>query len=404
MKKFRFGVPESDTPGYFNVPRFHTTQPMFETVFTFHAYLFYCIADTKIKTTKTLIRVFGQSNINGTMNYSKVREKELDDKFDKSWVKHLTIYFLAIVIILTAFENGLVLWAMKRFRALRKPANMFIGGLAIADFCMIIPSTLKIVQITTRVPEVCVAQGITMLVTVCCISLHLACIAIERFVSIKYCLRYDSIVTKRRIYISIAFMWTFSLVASIVIPVAIHPGHFQDLADGLLTLCSPKRKPRMSELPTPVFHYAEFLLIVFFALPCIIISLSNTYIFIASSRQRRKIIQLQSSNISKTRAAARRLLGDLKAARMLFFIQALFVAAYFPYFAVTVLRIELSKHNERLLFRVSKSLSFLTALTSSLNPLIYTSGNEQFRKAFRKLLKIGEKKRRPDASPTQQNH
>ena len=337
------------------------------------------------------------------MNNSNLREKELDDIFDKSWVKPFTIYFLGIVIILIAFENGLVLWAMKRFTALRKPANVYIGGLAIADLCMIIPLTLKIVQITTRVPKVCVAQGITMLVTVCCISLHLACIAVERFISIKYCLRYDSIVTKRRIYVSIAFLWTFSLVASIVIPVAIHPGQFQYLADGLVTLCSPKRRPRISELPTPVFHYAKFLLIVFFALPCIIILLSNTYIFIASSRQRRKIIQLQSSNISKTRAVAMRLLGDLKAARMLFFIQALFVAAYFPYFAVTVRRMEYGKHNERQLFRISKSLSFLTALTSGLNPLIYALGNEQFRKAFRKLLKIGEKKRRPDASPTQQS-
>ncbi len=335
------------------------------------------------------------------MNNSSGRE-ELDDVFDKSWVKDLTICFLALVIILSAFENGLVLLAMKRFEALRKPANMYIGGLAIADFCMIIPLSLKIVQILTRVPEVCVAQGITMLVTVSCISLHLACIAIERFVSIKYCLRYDSIVTKRRIYISIAVMWTFSIVASLVIPVAIHPGHFQNLADGLLTLCSPKRNIRMSELPNQVFHYAEFMLIFFFALPCLIILLSNTYIFIASSRQRRKIIRLQATNVSKLRQVAKRLLGDLKAARMLFFIQALFIAAYFPYFAVTVHRIEHSQHNERLLFRISKSLSFLTALTSSLNPLIYVSGNQQFRKAFRKLLGIRKKERR-NSSPTQQN-
>lgn len=335
-------------------------------------------------------------------NYTNGKEEQLDYVFDQSWVKHLTIYFLAVVIILTAFENGLVLWAMKRFVALRKPANMYLGGLAIADFIMVIPLTLKIVQILTRVPEVCVAQGISMLITVSCVSLHLACIAIERFVSIKYCLRYEYIVTKPRIYVSIAVMWTFSIVASFVVPVAMHPGHFQNLADGLLTLCSPERKPRMSDLPNHVFHYAEFMLIFFFAVPCVIILLSNTYIFVASSRQRRKIILLQTSDVSKLRVIAKRLLRDLKAARMLFFIQALFITAYFPYFAVTVHRIEHSQHNERLFFRVSKSLSFLTALTSCLNPLIYVSCNEQFRKAFRKLLGIRKKERR-DSSSTQQN-
>lgn len=328
-------------------------------------------------------------------------DEELDHVFDKTWVKDLTITFIAVVIVLTAFANGLVLWALKRFVALRKPANICIGGLAIADFCMVIPLTLKIVQIFTRNPEVCIAQGISELITISYTSLHLACIAIERFMSIKYCLRYDSIVTKPRIYIAIAVMWLFSIVASFVVPVAIHPGHFQSLADGLLTLCSPERKPRMSDLPNRVFHYAEFMLIFFFAMPCVIIFVSNTYIFIAASRQRRKIIILQASNVSKLRIVAKRLLGDLKAARSLFLIQALFVAAYFPYFAVTVHRIEHSQHNERILFRVSKSLSFLTALTSCLNPLIYVSGNEQFRKAFRKLLGIRKKERRPSASSQQ---
>lgn len=313
-------------------------------------------------------------------------DDEQDHVFDKTWVKELTITIICVVIVLTAFANGLVLWALKRFVALRKPANICLGGLAVADFCMVVPLTLKIVQIFTRKGEVCVAQGISELITISYTSLHLACIAIERFVSIKYCLRYDSIVTKPRIYLAIAVMWLFSIVASFVIPVAIHAGHFESLADGLLTLCSPKRNPPMSDLPKRVFYYAKFMLLFFFALPCFIIFASNTYIFVAASRQRRKIIMLQSS--SKLRVIAKRLLGDLKAARSLFFIQALFVAAYFPYFTVTVHRIENSQQNERMLFRVSKGLSFITALTSCLNPLIYVSGNEQFRKAFKKLLGI----------------
>lgn len=186
-------------------------------------------------------------------------------------------------------------------------------------------------------------------------------------------------------------MWTFSILVTFVIPIAIHRNHFQDLADGLLTLCSPKKKLTLRERPGIVFHYAEFILSFFFAIPCVIILLCNTYIFVASSRQRRKIIQ-QTADVSKWAAVTKRLLGDLKAARTLFFIQALFVAAYFPYFAVTVHRIEHSEHNERQLFRISKSLSFLTASTSFLNPAIYVSGNKQFKKAFRKLLRIPKKK------------
>ena len=325
-------------------------------------------------------------------------EESLDHIFDKGWVKHFTISFLGAVIILTAFANGMVLWAMKRFVALRKPAHIYFAGLAIADFCMVVPLTLKIVQISTRVPEVCVAQGISELITVSCTSLHLACVALERFISIKYCLRYEFIVTKQRIYISIGIMWAFTIITSFVIPVAFDPEHFQNLADGLLTLCSPKQKPRMSELPSGISHYAEFMLIFFFALPCVIILLCNTYIFVASAQQRRKIVTLQPSDASKWSVVAKRLLGDLKAARTLFFIQALFVTAYFPYFAVTVHRIEHNEHNERTLFRVSKSLSFLTALTSCLNPAIYVSGNEQFRVAFKKLLRIRNNVRRGSLS------
>ena len=347
-------------------------------------------------------RISATNSETSILSSESVKHNMDDDKrdhvFDKTWVKELTITIICVVIVLTAFANGLVLWALKRFVALRKPANIFLGGLAIADFCMVVPLTLKIVQIFTRKRGVCVAQGISELITISYTSLQLACIAIERFVSIKYSLRYDSIVTKPRIYLAIAVMWLFSIVASFVIPVAIHAEHFESLADGLLTLCSTKRYPRMSDLPKRVFYYAKFMLIFFFALPCLIIFVSNTYIFVAASRQRRKMIILQSSNVSKLRVIAKRLLGDLKAARSLFFIQALFVAAYFPYFAVTVHRIENSQHDERMLFRVSKCLSFITALTSCLNPLIYVSGNEQFRKAFRKLLGIRKKEGRSSGS------
>ena len=338
------------------------------------------------------------------MNNTSTKADEFDCVFDKSWVKYFKICFTATLIILIALGNGLVLWAMKRFVALRKPANIYLGGLAVADFCFILPLTLKIVQITTRNPEVCMAQAITELITISYSSLQLACIAIERFVSIKYSLRYEKIVTKRRVYVTIAAMWIITVLASIVAPIAIHAGHFGSLADGLLTLCSPKRKPRMSNLPSAVFHYAVFMLLFFFALPCLIIFICNTYIFIAASRQRRKIILQQTSNVSKRRVVAKRLLGDLKAARTLFLIQIVFVAAYFPYFAVTVHRIEGAEDNERELFRISKSLSFLTALTSFLNPLIYVSGNEHFRNAFKKLLGIKKKEKQNSQSSAQQQN
>lgn len=299
------------------------------------------------------------------------------------------ISFTALVIVLVTFENGLVLWALKRFVTLRKPANILLGGLAVADFCMVIPLILKIIQISTRVPVICLLQGITEHITVSCTSLHLACLAVERYISIKYCLRYEYIVTKRRIYACIAVLWTFSIVVSFIVPVSVDSGTFGRLADSLVTLCSPSKKyGRMSDLPQHVFYYAKFMLISFFVVPCVVILLSNMYILIASSRQRKKIMLAQSSDVSKLRAAAKRLFGDLKAARMLFIIQLLFVVTYFPYFAVTVYRLEKRKHNDRVYFRVSKSLSFLTSLTSCLNPIIYVSSNKQFRQAFRKLLGI----------------
>ena len=332
-------------------------------------------------------------------NTTNTTDREHDEVFHHSWVYYLKLSFLVVAILAIAFVNGLVVWALKRFVSLRKPSNVFIGGLAIADFCMVVPLLLKIVQQLTCSRDVCVAQGVTELITVSCISLHLACISVERFVSIKYCMRYDSIVTKRRVYTCLAVLWVISILFVFVIPVVKNSREFKDFADAFVTLCSRRRQPRMRDMPERMLIYSIVMLIVFFAVPCATIMLSNAYIFIASARQRRKIITQQiGGDHSKWGLVTKRLLGDLKAARTVFFIQVLFVLAYYPYFAVSLYRSEMSELNEKHFYRISKGWSFLTALTSFLNPVIYISGNEQFRRAFRKLLGIGKKENKDSCS------
>lgn len=308
--------------------------------------------------------------------------------FEETWLKVLRIVFFSIMVILTAIANGLVLWALKRFVSLRKPGHIYLGGLAFADLCMIIPLVLRITNVLAPNDTVCVAQGITEVIFVCCVSLHLGCISIERYISIKFALRYDALVTGTKIYISIIVLWFLALSAGFLVPFAISADHFEHLTDGVVTLCSPdKGHGKMSEMPHNVFAYAVFMFSFFFCLPCAMILFSYTYIFIVSCRQRQKVVKVVNGDESRRNYVAKRFFKEFKVAKKLFLIQALFILTYFPYFAVSIVRMERDQRNERMLLYTSKTFSLLTCLTSCLNPIIYVSGNEQFKNAFKKLLR-----------------
>ena len=335
----------------------------------------------------TIVRMTFSHNVSSNVSSHRV---PLENVFKETWLKVLKIVFYSVVIILTAIGNGLVLWALKRFVSLRKPGHIYLGGLAFADLCMIIPLVLRITNDFAGDKTVCIAQGITEIIFVCCVSLHLGFISIERFISIKFALRYDALVTQTKIYISIIVLWSVSILAAFFIPFAINRNDFEHLTDGVVTLCSPDDKHgKMSKMPKNVFGYAVFMFCFFFCLPCAMILFSYTYIFITSCRQRHKFVKVVNEDESRLNNVAKRFFKEFKVAKKLFVIQALFIVTYFPYFAVSIVRMERGGDGqERKLLYTSRIFSLLASLTSCLNPVIYVSGNEQFKNAFKKLLRF----------------
>ncbi len=149
---------------------------------------------------------------------------------------------LAIVINLltcppTVLLNALIITAVKTKRRLQTNHNILFASLAGTDLAVGIAAqpafiTQEIHRLTGGSPyEFCKIHSITQAATVslCLVSLfHLALISVERYVAMKYSLRYESIVNKFRLTVAVAGSWLiviFSYVSKILTGKVIIPAH-----------------------------------------------------------------------------------------------------------------------------------------------------------------------------------
>ena len=130
-----------------------------------------------------------------------------------------------IITIIALLGSYFVLRAFHKFRNLRTASNNILVSLSIADGLLAIPLILDIIQLCLKYSNIgqCPRSlkevgGTVTLFLLSVIVLHLTLMSSERFIAIKFTLRYQVIVTKRRARIVSIAMWLWALVVIVAFP------------------------------------------------------------------------------------------------------------------------------------------------------------------------------------------
>ena len=290
------------------------------------------------------------------------------------WTFILLLNVHGIITIVALLGSYFVLRAFHKFRKLRTASNNILVSLSIADGLLAIPLILDIIHLCVRhCPRILKeVYGTITLFLLSVIVLHLTLLSSERFIAIKFALRYQTIVTKRRARIVSIVMWLWALVVNVAVP------SFREFG----------REMNADINTAQVLHirwHLVFQAASMFLVPLLIILCSYTYIFIVSYKQRQHVRE-QGRDIPGMPTVKHL----TKAAHTLAIVVALCLLSIIALLVVTSLRIFCGKplkdhHHQMLLEKIVYDVAmFLNAIC---NPLIYGWKNEEFRNAFRKMLK-----------------
>ena len=300
---------------------------------------------------------------------------------DLSCDRTLQITFMVLNITASAiilFGNFLVFVAIITSRTLRpQPMNQFLASLAVSDMIMgtfVSPvySLLCIGCLEYSISKYCWLLESAKDLALPSSILNLLAISYDRCCAVYYPLKYQILMTKKRVYSIICFIWGMAFFIAGIRHSWIH------------TESGP-------ELHTINSLYNILLVVIIFFLPCIIITAINLKIIVTIRNQTRQVFSLKNMNRQDAEVASqddmqeevtRKRKGTFACA----LVVLVFVVSWIPRVSVSIqykLKGDLGGVN---ILLQKTSLFFLT-FQSSVNPLIYALYRSDFREAVVTLLK-----------------
>ena len=303
------------------------------------------------------------------------------------WKFILTLNVHGVITIAALFGSYFVLRAFLKFRNLRTASNNILVSLSIANGLLAIPSILEIIHLCLvynvghRSRILTEVGGTVTLFLLSVIVLHLTLVSSDGFITIKYAQRYHSIVTKRRARIVSIAMWLWALVVIVAFPEMLQRTTGKDFRKFRGEMNAVSNTAQVLHIRWHlVFQAASMFLVLLLMILC-----SSVYIFIVSYKQRQHVKE-QGRDVTGTPAIKHEMIG----ARSLAIIVALCLLSIIPILVVTSLRVFLGislggLHHQKLLQQIVYDVAmFVNAICM---PLITRWKNEEFRNAFRKILK-----------------
>uniref|UniRef100_A0A8C7RFI0 5-hydroxytryptamine receptor 1E n=1 Tax=Oncorhynchus mykiss TaxID=8022 RepID=A0A8C7RFI0_ONCMY len=324
----------------------------------------------------------------------------------------LVVTLLSIVTLITALLNISVILAIMNTKKLHMPANYLICSLAVTDFLVaILVMPLSVLYIATKRwmlgCVVCEAWLSVDMICCTCSILHLCAIALDRHWAITNALEYACKRSPRRAAIMVTIVWTISILISVPPLFCRHSG---DDNFGNYTKCIIEHD-----------HIGYTIDSTFgaFYIPMALILILYHRIFIAARTLYHK--RSSSGSLCKRRASSHKCLSSCRIAPTSLCASELSTSD-------PVLNTELNRVNdptgpsqvagnwgtcdERTQICASRErkaartlglilgafilcvscLTWLGYVNSLINPLLYTSFNEDFKKAFKKLLRCNKRK------------
>ncbi|XP_070692996.1 trace amine-associated receptor 13c-like [Pempheris klunzingeri] len=284
----------------------------------------------------------------------------------------ILFYFLSFISLLTATLNLLVIISISHFRQLHTTTNLALLSLAVSDFLVglvVMPGEIILTETCWFLDDVtCAVYYLLPFIIISASAASMVFISVDRYVAICSPLQYPTKVTLKRVRVCVSLCWIYAFLVSILLMY----DHLKQ--PGRYNSCSGECVVNISGDLDLVFN---------FIIPIsIIIALYLRVFVVAVSQARAMRSHMAAVTLGPPQAVTAKR-SELKAARTLGIVVAVFLLCYCPYYCVSLTDGKIMIGSAAEAF-----MSFLMYFNSCLNPVIYALFYPWFRKAIRLIVTL----------------
>ncbi|XP_026223318.1 trace amine-associated receptor 9-like [Anabas testudineus] len=274
--------------------------------------------------------------------------------------------------LLTVFLNLLVIISISHFRQLHTSTNLLLLSLAVSDFfvgLLVVPFQILLSEPCWLLGDLaCILCTFLPYITVPATAVNMVLISVDRYVAVCDPLRYGTKITPKRVKICVLLCWTYSVFYN-----------FLFLFDNLKQ--PGKYNSCYGECVNSVNGHVD--LVLRFIIPTTSIIILYTRVFVVAVSQARSMrshiaaVKLQRSVTVTVKKS------ELKAARTLGVVVAVFLMCYCPYYGICLAGYDFMTGSSTHIIMI-----FLVIFNSCLNPLIYAFFYPWFRKTVKLIVTL----------------
>ncbi|XP_045912854.1 trace amine-associated receptor 13c-like [Micropterus dolomieu] len=279
---------------------------------------------------------------------------------------------LSSISLFTAALNLLVIISISHFRQLHTPTNILLLSLGVSDFLvglLVTPFQIFLTKPCWLLGDlVCALYYLIPSITLSASVVNMVLISVDRYVAICDPLHYPTKITAKRVQICVFLCWGYSVFYSVLL-------FYDNLKQpGMYNSC-------YGECVINIIGTVD--LIFSFIIPISAIIILYVRVFAVAVSQARAMRSHITAVTLKRSATVTAKKSEMKAARTLGVVVAVFLMCYCPYYCVS-----LSGYDFVIGSSAEVLMIFLIFFNSCLNPVIYAFFYPWFRKSVKLIVTL----------------